>query len=153
MIVSFHRLTSSSFMIIVTCHPTEPNTACILGTVAFDPCFSVLLEKLIVTLLVKKLSSFYGTQSFITMFNSVLHWSLPHVRSIQFTTSHTLSLRSILILSSQLRQIFRVVSSLQVFQPEHSVYFSPLSCVLQVSTISVMIYGVDITKRDFISRN
>jgi hypothetical protein len=68
MIVSFHRLTSSSFMIIVTCHPTEPNTACILGTVAFDPCFSVLLEKLIVTLLVKKLSSFYGTQRFITVF-------------------------------------------------------------------------------------
>jgi hypothetical protein len=37
----------------------------------------VLLEKLIVTQLVKKFPAFYGTRRFITVFKRAHHWSLP----------------------------------------------------------------------------
>jgi hypothetical protein len=37
---------------------------------------AVLLEKLIVTQLVKKFPAFYGTQKFITVFTTAHHWSL-----------------------------------------------------------------------------
>jgi hypothetical protein len=62
----------------------------------------VFLEKLIVTQLVKKFPTFYGTQRFITEFTRACHWSLSQVRWIQSTPSHPVSLRSILILSSHL---------------------------------------------------
>jgi len=48
----------------------------------------VLVETIIVTKLVKKLSAFYGTQRFITVFTTVHHWSLSRVRWIQSTLSH-----------------------------------------------------------------
>jgi hypothetical protein len=41
-----------------------------------NPQSRVLLEKLIVTLLVKKFLAFYGIQRFITMFTTAHHWSL-----------------------------------------------------------------------------
>jgi hypothetical protein len=37
---------------------------------------AMILEKLIVTQLLKKLPTFYGTQRFITMFITAHHWSL-----------------------------------------------------------------------------
>jgi hypothetical protein len=36
----------------------------------------VILEKLIITQLVKKLLAFYGTRRFITVFKRARHWSL-----------------------------------------------------------------------------
>jgi hypothetical protein len=36
----------------------------------------VLLEKIIVSQLVKKFPAFFGTQRFITMFTRACHWSL-----------------------------------------------------------------------------
>jgi len=52
---------------------------------------------------VQKLPAFYGMQGAITLFTTACHWSLSGVTGIQFTTSHPISLRSILILSSHLR--------------------------------------------------
>jgi hypothetical protein len=63
----------------------------------------VLPQKLIVTQLVKKFPAFYGTRRFITVFTRTRHWSLSWARWIQSTPSHTVSLRSILMLTSYLR--------------------------------------------------
>jgi hypothetical protein len=66
----------------------------------------VLLEKLIVTHLVRNFPAFYGTQRFITVFTRAHHWSLFWSRWIQFTPYHLVLLRSILILSSHLHLSF-----------------------------------------------
>jgi hypothetical protein len=63
----------------------------------------LLLEKLPTVKPLKKFSAFYGTRRFITVFTRALHWSLSWARSIQFTPSHYIYLRSILILSTHLR--------------------------------------------------
>jgi hypothetical protein len=62
----------------------------------------VLPERLPVTHLVKYFSAFYGTQRFITMFISALHWSLFWAKWIQSIPLKPVSLISILILSSNL---------------------------------------------------
>jgi len=72
---------------------------------------------------VKKFPTFYGTRRFITVFTTARHWSLPWTRWIQSTTSHPITLRSILILSYNLRlglpsglfQIFRPKSCVNLF--------------------------------------
>jgi hypothetical protein len=56
--------------------------------------YSRVHEKPIVTYLIKKFSTFYGTQWFITMCTRACHWSLSWARYIQFTLSHPVSLRS-----------------------------------------------------------
>jgi hypothetical protein len=81
------------------------------NTISVTPWTIVLLERLIVTQLVKKLPAFCGIQTFITMFTRVpgLSWMNP---------IHTLtdfSLRSILILY----YFFPVVSSLQVLKCQY----------------------------------
>jgi len=90
--------------------------------------FTAFPQKQVLTQLVKKFPSFYGTRRFITVFARSNHWSLSWARYIHSTTSHPISLRPILILSSHLRLVFRLVSSLQVFQPEFWMHFSSLSC-------------------------
>jgi hypothetical protein len=47
--------------------------------------------------------TFYGIRRLITVFNRSLHWSLSWARSIQSIPSHRISLRYILILSTNLR--------------------------------------------------
>jgi len=66
---------------------------------------TVLLEKLVVTHKVKKFPAFYGTRRFITVFTRSPHWSLFWAQSVQSTTSHSISLRFVLILSSNLRLV------------------------------------------------
>ena len=66
-------------------------------------CGRVLLEKLTGSQLVKKFLTFYGTRRFITAFTSARHLSLSWARTIQFMPPHSISWRSILILSSHLR--------------------------------------------------
>jgi hypothetical protein len=66
------------------------------------PHSQVLPEKLTVTQLVKKFPTCYGTWSYITVFTAAHHWSVYWARCIQFTPSHSVSLRSILMLSSDL---------------------------------------------------
>jgi hypothetical protein len=68
------------------------------------PWSRVLLEKLIVTHLLKKFPAFYRTQMFITVFTRARHWSLSRAKYMQSKPSVPIFLRSILILSSDLRQ-------------------------------------------------
>jgi hypothetical protein len=51
---------------------------------------------------VQKFPAFYGARMFITVFTTACHWSISWTRRIQFTLSHPISRRSILILSSHL---------------------------------------------------
>jgi hypothetical protein len=57
-----------------------------------------LLEKLIVTQLVKELPFFYGTRRFITAFSRARHWSLSWARWIKSKSSCPIFLRSSVIL-------------------------------------------------------
>jgi hypothetical protein len=62
-----------------------------------------LLEKVTVVQLVKELPASYGTRRFTIVLTRVRHWSLPWARWIHSTLSHPISLRFIIILSSDLR--------------------------------------------------
>jgi hypothetical protein len=59
-----------------------------------------LLQKQPVVHLLKNLPKFYRTRNFITIFIRALHWSLSWARSIQSITRHPISLRPVLILST-----------------------------------------------------
>jgi hypothetical protein len=67
-----------------------------------NPWSKVLLEKLIVTHLLKKFPKFYGTRRFFTVFTEARHWAPYEARRIQSTSSHPISLKihSYIILSS-----------------------------------------------------
>jgi len=56
---------------------------------------SVLRKKLIVTQLLKKLPTFFGTRRFITVFTKTNHLSLSWARCIQSTSSHPVSWTSV----------------------------------------------------------
>jgi hypothetical protein len=73
-------------------------------TYLLNPWSRVLLEKLIGLQLVKKFPAFYGTRRIIAEVTSARHLSLTWASSIQSIPPHPTSWRSILILSSQLRQ-------------------------------------------------
>ena len=77
-----------------------------LLTYLLTPCCRVLLEKLAGLQLVKKFSSFHGTRRFITALTNVRHPSLSGASPIQSIFPHPTSWRSILILSTHLRQGF-----------------------------------------------
>jgi hypothetical protein len=64
-------------------------------------------QKLIVTQLIKKFPALYGTRRIITVFTTARHWSKSWARCIQYTTSHPISPRCILILYSRLNLVFR----------------------------------------------
>jgi len=76
-----------------------------IQTYLLTPWSKVLLEKLIGFKPVKKFPTFYGTRRFITAFTSASHLSLSWASSIQSIPPHPTSWRSILILSSHLRQV------------------------------------------------
>jgi hypothetical protein len=61
------------------------------------------LEKQPIVQLLRNFPAYYGTRRFITVFTRALHWSLSWARSIQSIQSHSLSPRSILMLSTHLR--------------------------------------------------
>jgi hypothetical protein len=62
-----------------------------------------LLEELSIVQPLKNRPAFYGTRRFNTVFTIALHWCLSWAIYLQSTTSHPISLRSILILSTHLR--------------------------------------------------
>jgi len=74
-----------------------------LLTYLLTPRSTILLEKLTGLQLVKKILAFYVTRRFITTFVSARHLSLSWASSIQSIPPHSISWRSILILSSHLR--------------------------------------------------
>jgi hypothetical protein len=78
--------------------------------VARTPCSQKLipwswdfLENPPVSQTLKNFPTFYGTQRFITVFTTAGYLSLSCATRINFTPSHSISLRLILILSSHLR--------------------------------------------------
>ena len=71
-------------------------------TYLLTPRSRVLLEKLTGSQLVKNFPAFYGSWKFITAFTSAHYPSLSRARSIQSMSTHPISWRSILILSSHL---------------------------------------------------
>jgi hypothetical protein len=75
-------------------------TAFILNFGTYSRSWALLEKPLIVRPL--KNSVFHGTRRFNTVFTRDLHWSLSWAISIQYTPSHPISLRSILILSTHL---------------------------------------------------
>jgi len=91
-----------------------------------------LLENVIVTHLVKKFLAFCGTWRFITVFTRTRHCSPSWTRCMQSTPCRPISLRSVVILPPICASIFRVVSSLPVFQPKFYMLFLYLPCVLHV---------------------
>jgi hypothetical protein len=74
----------------------------------------IILEKLLVTLLVKRFPTFYGTWRFITIFTRAHHWSISWARWIQSTPSHQISLASLLMLSPFLSRSSKLCLSFRV---------------------------------------
>jgi len=56
--------------------PNDNGLTCLRLTNYLTPWNRILLEKLLVTQLVKKFPAFYGIRKFITVFTRVRHWSL-----------------------------------------------------------------------------
>jgi len=112
------------------------------------PWSAILLQKLILTHLFKQFRALHGTRRLINVFTTARHWSLSWARWIQFTPLQpTTSLRCVLMLSSHLRLVFRVVSSVQVFRPTFCKHFSsPMraTCPAHLTLlylITVIIFG------------
>ena len=84
------------------CLSTKQTSLTYLLTYLLTPRSRVLLEKPTGSPLVKKFPAFYGTRRLITPFASARHLSVPWASSIQSIPPHPTSLRSILILTSQL---------------------------------------------------
>jgi hypothetical protein len=84
---------SKTFKLMILSQSGDPDS--------LTPWSRVLLEKLVVTELVKKLPAFYETQRFI-MFTRACHWSLSWARCIQSTPSHSIFQKFTLTLSSHL---------------------------------------------------
>jgi hypothetical protein len=103
-------------------------------THSLTPWNTVLPVKLTATQLVKKFPACYGTRRVTTVFIRARHRSLSWARCSQSTPSDPISLRSILIISYS--YVFRVVSSLQIFQPKQCIHFSSLPCVLHAAPVS-----------------
>ena len=110
-----------------------------LLTHSLTPCSRVLLDKLTVSQLLKKFPAFYGTRRFITAVTSASDLSLSWASSIQSIPPHPNSWRYILILSSHLCLVPRVVSFPQVspskpcirLSSPHTLYMpSPSHCIL-----------------------
>jgi hypothetical protein len=88
-----------------------------------------LLDKPWILRLLKNFPAFYRTRRFIFVFTRTLHWSLSWAKSIQSITSHPISLRYVLILSTNHVLVFPVVSFLLAFPPiSYTHSSSPHSC-------------------------
>jgi hypothetical protein len=84
----------------------------------------------------KKFSTFYGTQRFITVFTTRRHWSLSWARRIQSTHPHNISLRAVPMLSSQLHTGLQSGLFPSVFPIKPPVNFSHLSHACYMSRSS-----------------
>jgi hypothetical protein len=73
------------------------------------------------------------------VFTTACHRSLSWARLIQSTSSQPISPTTILILSSHLRQVFRVVLFPQVFQPKSCQHISSPPCALHDPPINIIL--------------
>ena len=97
---------------ILYAFPFSPMPAYLL-TYLLTPWCRVLLVKLTDLQLVKKFPAFHGTRKFITALTSVRHLSLSWASPIQSIYPHLTSRRSVLTLSTHLRQVSPVVPCLR----------------------------------------
>jgi hypothetical protein len=115
---------------------------------ALTPWRRVIFEKLIVSQLARKFPAFNGTWKFITMYIRTCHWILCWATWIHCTTSHRLTLRTILILSYLNACFSQVACSLKVFRLKFVKNFSSLvraTCffrfILLLELITLIIFG------------
>jgi hypothetical protein len=98
-------LTKILYAFLISPRRTTYPAYLLLGFILLTPWCRTLFEKLIVTQLVKKTCFLYGTRRFITVFTKARHWTLSWASRIKFVPWIPISLRSILMLYSQLRFI------------------------------------------------
>jgi hypothetical protein len=92
------------------------------------PWSRVIFRKLIVAQLAKKFRAFYGTRSFITVFQGDRHWSQSWARWIQSTQPHTRP------------EVLQMGSSLQIFRPKFCVISRLFhACYILVHLITIII--------------
>ena len=97
------------------------------------PCYLAPLRR---TYLPQKLPAFYGTRKFITAFTSSHHQSLSLARSIQSIPPHSISWRSILILSSHLRLDLQRGFVLQFSPPKPCIHLPSPPYMLHAPPVS-----------------
>ena len=108
------------------------------------PWCRVLIEKLTGLQLVKKFPTFHGTRRFITALTRVRHLSLSSARPIQSIYPHRTSCRSVLILSTHLRQ--GLPSGLFPSGFPTNTLYTPLSSPIRATCPALLIH------LDFITR-
>jgi len=91
----------------------------------------------------KKFPAFYGNRKFIAVYNGS-PWSLSWARRIQSTISHIIFLISIVIISSHLRLVLGMASSLQVLVLKFCMHFSSLTCVLHSPNLTLYDFIIQI---------
>jgi hypothetical protein len=89
--------------------------------------------KLIVAELLKKFSFFLWNPGFSTMFARIRDWTVFRAWWVEVTTSNFISMRPILILSSEIFLYLQKASYRQVFWPEFSMNFLTLACAKHTS--------------------
>ena len=111
-----------------------------LLTYLLTPWCRVLLVKLTGLQLVKKFTAFHGTRRFITALTSVRHLSLPWASPIQSIYSHPTSWRSILILSTHLRQ--GLPSGLFPSGFPTKTLYTPISSPIRAACQSISLFSI-----------
>lgn len=92
----------------------------------------VLLEKQLISELVKRFPAFYGIRCFITFFTKARQLFLSCARRIRSTFYHSIYLRRVLIFYSQIRSVIRERFFLQDSQPKSRTHFYSLQYVAYV---------------------
>jgi hypothetical protein len=108
------------------------------------PRSSIIHGTLVVAQIVKIFSIYYWARRFIIVFKKARHWTLSWSRWVNSSSSHPMSLRPILILSSHLRHVSKVVPFVQV-SDTNCVWISAMRAIrsvhLTVDFITLIIFG------------
>jgi hypothetical protein len=103
----------------------------------------VILVKPLLVHVFQKLLAVYENRKFNAAFTAACHWPLSWAKWIHFTTSHFISLRSILILSFHLcLGSCSGLFVLQVCSPENCNYFSPMRAMCPARLVLLDMIGL-----------